>query len=471
MTLATSALELARWQFAITTLFHFTFVPLTLGLGPLLLILQTRWYRTRDVRWLRLTKFFGALFLINFAIGAATGLVQEFQFGMNWSHFSAYVGDVFGAPLALEAFGAFFLESTFIGLWIFGWKKLSPKVHLASLYGVVIGTWLSAYFIVAANSWMQHPVGYVINSAGRAQATNMWEVLTQRFAIVAFVHVLLAGLMVGAFLMLGVASWHLLKGRNVDLMSSAAKLAILVALPVSVIQLGWGSEFGVEVTKAQPMKIASVEAQWETETRAPFSLFQIGGFTAEDPDPSFEVAIPGLLSFLATNDINGTVVGMNENQANEAAQFGPGDYMPNIRMSYISMRVMAYLGSLSAALAAWGAWLLWRRRTLAGSRWFQRAAILGIALPFLSAFAGWVLTEAGRQPWVVWGLLKTENANSPSVGTASVVSSLAVLITLYIGLGVLDFVLMRRHAQLDPPELQENGDAPEVDVPQPVLEY
>ena len=164
-TLASTALELARWQFALTTLFHFIFVPLTLGLAPLLVVMQTRWHRTRDEKWLRLTKFFGTLFIINFAIGVATGLVMEFQFGMNWSAFSAYVGDVFGSPLALEGIGAFMLEATFIGLWIFGWDRLSPRVHLATIYLVWAGTWLSAYFIIVANSWMQHPVGYELNSS------------------------------------------------------------------------------------------------------------------------------------------------------------------------------------------------------------------------------------------------------------------------------------------------------------------
>ena len=222
-TVLATTLSLSRWQFATTTLYHFIFVPLTLGLAPLLAIMQTLWYRSRDDKWLRLTRFFGVLFLINFAIGAATGLVQEFQFGMNWSAFSGFVGDVFGSPLAIEGLGAFMLESTFIGLWVFGRNRLSPKVHLATIYMVWLGTWLSAYFIIAANSWMQHPVGYEINQqTGRAQANDIWEILFQKFAIWAYVHVILAGLMTGGFLVLGVACWHLLRGRNVDLFKGAA---------------------------------------------------------------------------------------------------------------------------------------------------------------------------------------------------------------------------------------------------------
>ena len=305
-TLASAALELARWQFALTTLFHFIFVPLTLGLAPLLAVMQTLWHRTGDEKWLGLTRFFGTLFLINFAIGVATGLVMEFQFGMNWSAFSTYVGDIFGMPLAIEGIGAFMLEATFIGLWIFGWNRLSPKVHLATIYLVWLGTWLSAYFILTANSWMQHPVGYELNSqTGRAEATDIVEILFQGFVFFAWGHAILAGLVTASFLVLGVACWHLLQGRNVEVFRGAAKLAIIVALPVSVIQLGVGSQLGVAVTDAQPMKIAAVEALWDTEQPAGFSLFQIGGFTVDDQTPSFDIEIPGLLSFLATNSFNG----------------------------------------------------------------------------------------------------------------------------------------------------------------------
>src|SRR6476646_8616612 len=284
MPLLTDALELSRWQFATTTLYHFIFVPLTLGLAPLLAVMQTRWYRTRDDRWLRLTHFFGTLFLINFAIGAATGLVQEFQFGMNWSSFSKYVGDVFGAPLAIEGLGAFMLESTFIGLWIFGRDRLAPKVHLATIYLVWAGTWLSAYFIIVANSWMQHPVGYEIDkSTGTAQANDISAILFQKFALFAYVHVIVAGCLTGGFAVLGVSAWHLLRGRNVDVFRSAAKLAILLMIPLTAFQLWLGNAFGIETTNAQPMKIAASEALWDTQQPASFSIFQIGGFTQSDP--------------------------------------------------------------------------------------------------------------------------------------------------------------------------------------------
>ena len=465
--LADTALELARWQFALTTLFHFVFVPLTLGLAPLLAVMQTMWHRSGDERWLRLTRFFGTLFIINFAIGVATGLVMEFQFGMNWSAFSAYVGDVFGTPLAIEGIGAFMLEATFIGLWVFGWDRLSPKVHLATIYLVWIGTWLSAYFILTANSWMQHPVGYQINDqTGRAEATDIVDILFQGFLLFAWAHVVLAGLVTGTFFVLGVSCWHLLRGRNVDVFRAAAKLAIVVGLPVAVVQLGVGSEFGVAVTDAQPMKIAAVEALWDTEQPAGFSLFQIGGFTEDDQTPSFDIEIPALLSFLATNSFDGQVVGMNELQSQYEKEYGPGNYIPDVRLVYWSMRVMAYLGSLLVLLGLWGAWLL-RHTKLHDATWFQRSAIVAIAFPFLCNFAGWILTEAGRQPWVVYGLLKTEDAVSGTVSAWTVGLSLAVFASLYVVLGAIDFILMRRYARLDPPAAGRGGDAEAAPEPAP----
>jgi len=451
-TLAGSVLDISRWQFALTTLYHFIFVPLTLGLVPLVAVMQTKWYRTGDEAWLRLTRFFGTLFVINFAIGAATGLVQEFQFGMNWSAFSKFVGDVFGAPLAMEGLVAFFLESTFIGLWIFGWGRLSPKLHLATIWLVVAGTWLSSTFILVANSWMQHPAGYTINSStGRAQLDSVGELFGNSWAWWAVGHTLLAALMTGSFFVLGVAAWQLRRGRRKDLFKRAARLALIVALPVTAVNLVVGSEFGVVIETHQPMKIASAEALWNTESSVGFSLFQIGGFTASDPKPSFSVEIPYLLSFLATNSIHGTVQGLNDVQAQEQASYGPGNYIPDVRMTYWAIRIMAYVGSLAFLVAAVGFWLR-RKGRLATSPRFLRLAVWAIALPFISNFAGWIFTEAGRQPWVAQGLLKTKDAVSPSVTTAQAIFSLTVFMLLYLGLGVADFLLMRRYARADLPE-------------------
>ena len=453
--LADTAVDLARIQFATTALYHFLFVPLTLGLAPLVAVMQTLWHRTGDASWLRLTRFFGTLLLINFAIGVATGLVMEFQFGMNWAVYSKFVGDVFGAPLAIEGLAAFMLEATFLGLWIFGWDRLSPRVHLATIWLAALGTWLSAYFILVANSWMQHPVGYELVD-GRAELTSIWALLSNGFALRAYLHVLLAGLIFGSSVMLGVSCWHLLRGRNVDLFRKSVKLALIVAVPMTFLQLIVGNRFGEAVTSAQSMKIAASEAQWDTCQPCSFSLFQIGGFTEDDKTPSFSIQVPRLLSYMATGSFKGEVKGLTELQSQEESAFGPGNYMPNVRVTYWSMRVMAYTGMLMFLVAAVGAWL-YRKRKLEQSRWFLWVAVGSIALPYVAATAGWVLTEMGRQPWIVQGLLKTEDAVSPTVSAWTVGVSLGVFAGLYGILALVDFVLMRRYARVDPPDPSATG--------------
>jgi cytochrome d ubiquinol oxidase subunit I len=458
--LASTTVDLARIQFATTTLYHFLFVPLTLGLAPLVAVMQTLWYRSKDEAWLRLTRFFGTLFLINFAIGVATGLVQEFEFGMNWSVYAKFVGNVFGAPLAIEGLVAFMLEATFLGLWIFGWNRLSPRVHLATIWIVAVGTWLSGFFILVANSWMQHPVGYKIVD-GEAHLTSVWALLTNPFALRAYLHTMLAGLIFGSTVMLGVSCWHFLRGHDVEVFRRAAKLALIVAVPVTLLQLVVGNRFGEAVTSAQSMKIAASEAQWNTCQPCGFSLFQIGGFTENDQTPRFSITVPRLLSYMATGSFSGQVQGLNQLQAQEESQHGPGNYMPNVRVIYWSMRVMAYMGMLMFGVAALGAWLYWKKK-LETARWFHRIALVAIAFPYIAASAGWVLTEMGRQPWIVQGLLKTDQANSPSVGTAWIAVSLAVFITLYVALGVVDFVLMRRYARPEAPPAREEVTRPVV---------
>jgi cytochrome bd ubiquinol oxidase subunit I len=452
---AANVVNLARAQFGTTSIYHFLFVPLTLGLGPIVAVMQTMWHRTGDRNWLRLTHFFGTLFLINFAIGVATGLVQEFQFGMNWSVYSTFVGNVFGAPLAIEGLAAFFLESTFLGLWIFGWNRLSPRLHLATLWVAVVGTWLSAYFILVANSWMQDPVGYKIVD-GQAQLTSVWALLSNDWALWAFGHTILAGLTAGAAVVFGVCCWHFARGRNQDLFRPAAKLALIVLVPVSCVNLWFGSHFGILVTELQPMKISAAEALWDTQQPASFSLFQIGGFTQEDQTPSFSIEIPDLLSYISTGSRNGKVVGLNELNAQYEARYGPGTYIPPVRTIYWSMRIMAYGGSFVALVAVVGAFLL-RKRRLEKQPWFLWTAVVTTFLPFVACAAGWFLTEVGRQPWIVQGLLKTSEANSPAVSTTWLYISLTVFVCLYLLLLVLDIWLMRRYAKLDPPELDEGG--------------
>jgi cytochrome bd ubiquinol oxidase subunit I len=459
---ALTTVDLARIQFAATSIYHFLFVPLTLGLGPLVAIMQTIWYRTGVDAWLRLTRFFGTLLLINFAIGVATGLVQEFQFGMSWAEYSNFVGGVFGAPLAMEGLAAFMLEATFLGLWIFGWDVLSPRLHLATIWIAALGTWLSAYFILVANSWMQRPVGYEVVD-GKAQLTDVGALLSNGFARTAWLHTILAGLIFGSMVMLGVSCWHFLRGRNVELFRHAAKLALIVAVPATLVQLSVGNRFGAAVTNAQGMKIAASEAQWDTCQPCGFSVFQIGGFSTQDPDPKVAIVIPRLLSWMATGSFDGQVQGLNQLQAKEQQQFGPGNYMPSVRLMYWSMRVMAMLGVAMFLIAALGAWL-YRRQTLHKTRWFLWTAIVAMAFPYIAATAGWILTEMGRQPWIVQDLLKTADAVSPNLSTATIATSLSVFGALYITLGVVDFVLMRRYARLDPPQVGVG--APE---PTPVL--
>ena len=459
---ASAVVDLARFQFATTSIYHFLFVPLTLGLGPLVAVMQTRWHRTGDEAWLRLTRFFGTLFLINFAIGVATGLVQEFEFGMNWSVYAKYIGNVFGPPLAIEGLAAFMLESTFLGLWIFGWDRLPRRIHLATLWIAVLGTWLSGYFILVANSWMQHPVGYKIVD-GEAQLTSVWALLSNGFALRAYLHTMLAGLIFGSIVMLGVCCWHFLRGRDVDLFMKAAKLALIVAVPVTLLQLVVGNRFGEAVTSAQSMKIAASEAQWNTCQPCGFSLFQIGGFTEQDETPSFSITVPRLLSYMATGSFGGQVQGLNQLQQQEQRKYGRGNYMPNVRVIYWSMRVMAYAGVLMFLVALLGAWLYWKKK-LEHARWFLWTALVAIALPYIAATAGWILTEMGRQPWIVQDLLLTSKANSPNVSATWLSISLGVFISLYVALLAADLVLMRRYARPGRPESTE-------ELPAPVASY
>ncbi len=436
-----SQLDLARWQFALTSIYHFLFVPVTIGLAFLTALLQTSWHRTGRAEYLRLTRFFGVLLVINIAVGVVTGLVQEFQFGMNWSQYSRTVGDVFGAPLAMEGLIAFFLESTFLGLWLFGWDRLSRRVHLLTIWAVAVGTALSAAFIMAANSWMQHPVGYATNkSTGRPQLNNIWAVLTNPVFLWGYTHVLLASAVTGSAVMLAVSAWQLRHRARAQLFGRSARLALIVLVPA--------------------------EAQWTTCQPCSFSLFQIGGGN-NDHTPTQIIEIPHLLSLLATNHWNGQVIGLDPLQSQYQSQFGPGYYVPNVFIQYWAMRVMAYSAVLVFLLGVWGLWLI-RQKKIAASRWFLRAAIWAAVLPFLMNTAGWLLTESGRQPWIVQGIQLTKNGISPSVGTASIVISLVVFVCLYAVLGVVDFVLMRRYARN---ELAEAPGGTGADVPVPAVQY
>ncbi len=441
-----SQLDLARIQFAMTSIYHFLFVPVTIGLAFLTAILQTAWHRSGKPDYLRLTRFFGTLLLINVAVGVVTGLVQEFQFGMDWSAYSRTVGDVFGAPLAMEGLAAFFLESTFLGVWVFGWDRLRPRIHLTAIWLVAVGSALSAAFIMAANSWMQHPVGYKINpSTGRPQLNNIWAVLTNPVFLRGYLHVLLASAVTASVVMLAVSAWQLRRGKHPDVFKPAARLALVVLAPAILLAMLVGSELGVTEDKYQPMKIAASEAQWNTCQPCSFSLFQIGG-GKNDETPTKIIQIPHLLSLLATNSWNGKVEGLNDVQSQYQQQYGAGSYVPNVFVQYWSMRVMAYTAGLIFLLSLWGLWVL-RRKRIGTSRWFLRVAIWSAILPFLMNTAGWLLTENGRQPWIVQGIQLTKNGVSPSISTTTVAISLIVFFTLYVALAVIAFVLMAKYAR------------------------
>jgi cytochrome d ubiquinol oxidase subunit I len=447
------ALDIARWQFGIVTVYHFLFVPITIGLSALVAVCETRWVLSRHEHWLRLTKFFGKLFLINFAIGVATGIVQEFQFGMNWSDYSRFVGDIFGAPLAIEGLLAFFLESTFIGLWIFGWDRLSPRVHAACIWAVHVGTLLSAYFILAANSWMQHPVGYRYNpGTGRAELNDFAAVLFNKVQLVTFPHTVLAAYMTGAGFMLGVAVWlQMRKGASSDdrvLYGRATRLSAVVLLVAGLGVAVSGDVQGKVMTEVQPMKMAAAEALYHTERPASFSIVTVGSL--DGSKETFSVKVPGLLSFLATGSWDGQVEGVNELRARYekrygedpgATYFSAGGYTPIIPVTYWSFRIMIGLGSLAAALAALVLWATRKGRTPRGRGWFW----LCVALPLLPVFAnsfGWIFTEMGRQPWAVFGLMTTASSVSPGVGAGEVLTSLLTLTLLYGVLAVVEVGLI-----------------------------
>jgi cytochrome d ubiquinol oxidase subunit I len=464
--------DLARWQFAFTSINHFLFVPVTIGLAVLTALLQTAWYRGQRPEYLRLTRFFGTLLVINVAIGVVTGLVQEFQFGMNWSAYSRLVGNIFGAPLAMEGLAAFFLESTFLGLWIFGWDKLSRRVHLLTIWAVAAGSMLSAAFILAANSWMQHPVGYVINAkTHQPQLTDIWAVLTNPVFVWGYAHVMLASLVTGAAVMLAVSAWQLRRGGTPDVFARSARLALIVLLPAMLFAMLIGSELGVIEGRYQPMKIAAAEAQWTTCQPCSFSIIQIGGGN-QDRTPTQILAIPHLLSLLATNHWDGKVIGLSPLQSQYRQKYGPGDYVPNVFIQYWSMRVMAYTAGLMLLIGAWGLWLA-RRKKLATSRLFLRVAAWAAALPFLMNTAGWLLTESGRQPWAVQGLLLTRNAVSPTVSTTMIAVSLAVFVLLYGALAVVDLLLMLRFARRELPGRDGTAGpgSPAEDAPVPAVQY
>jgi cytochrome d ubiquinol oxidase subunit I len=458
-----TTLELARLQFGVTTLFHFIFVPTSIGLAFWVAWCQTRWLRSGDETYLRMTRFWGKLLLISFAIGVVTGIVQEFQFGMNWSEYSRYVGDVFGAPLAMEGLAAFFLESTFLGLWLFGWGRLSPKAHLASIWLLAVGTLLSAFFILAANSWMQHPVGYHL-AHGRAEMDSIWRVLTNSTVLYAFPHTIFGAFATGGTVVIAVAAWRMLRGDADPVWRRSAQMALPAVLAAALLTGVAGHFQGMLMEKQQPMKMAAAEALWTTTKGASFSTFATGDFERNPGHTNVDLRIPHTLSLLATGTWNGKVEGIDEIQARERARYGPGDYTPIIAVTYWTFRLMVGAGFLLIAFGLVGT-LLARRGALERSRWFLRAALVGVLLPPLANLTGWIFTEMGRQPWVVYGLLRTDQANSPTVGSFSVIVTLVGFTLLYGVLAGVGGWIFAREVRRGAPAPAPAGEAARTESP------
>lgn len=452
------ALDVSRWQFGITTVYHFIFVPLTIGLAPLIAVMQTVWVATGNPAWYRLTKFFGKLFLINFAIGVATGIVQEFQFGMNWSEYSRFVGDIFGAPLAMEGLAAFFFESTFIGLWIFGWSRLPRLVHLACIWIVAVAVNLSAFFIIAANSFMQHPVGARFNpETGRAELTSIVALFTNNTAIAAFSHAVAGSLLTAGTFVACVCTWWMVREHRAGRLEAAAlfrpatTLGALVALVSAAALFLTGDVQGKLMFEQQPMKMASAESLCHSETDPDFSVLTVGTHNNCD-SVTHLIEVPYVLPFLAEGKFSGVHLdGVKDLQEQYEQRFGPGDYRPNLFVTYWSFRMMIGLMALPAAFALAALWFT-RRGRIPGQRWLSWAALLTLPTPFLANSAGWVFTEMGRQPWVVVPnptgdpqirLTVAEGVSGHSVGM--VVTSLVTFTVVYAVLAVIWFWLLRRY--------------------------
>jgi cytochrome d ubiquinol oxidase subunit I len=447
---------LARWQFAITCVYHFFFVPLTLGLVWLVAGLHTAWVVTgRDV-WKKLTKFWGKLFLINFAMGVATGIVMEFQFGMNWAEYSRFVGDVFGAPLAIEALLAFFIESTFLGLWIFGWDTLPKKVHLACIWIVAVGANLSALWILIANSFMQQPMGYVLNN-GRAEMNDFWALVFNPHVFVQFPHVISGAMATAGFFMLGISAWQLRRardGENRDAFRRSFRIGAVYAVVATLAVMIVGHSQAQYMITVQPMKMASAEALWDTANPAPMSLFTWGN--EREKKDVWAVKVPGLLSFLAYNRFEGEVKGIREIQAAYEQRFGPGDYTPPIKWTYWSFRAMVGSGTAMLVLAAWALLAAWRDR-VDGSRALLALLVPGVALPYIAHSTGWIFTEIGRAPWIVFGLQTIADGVSKSVTAGELIVTLVGFTLLYAVLMAADVYLLAKYAKAGVTDVDLHG--------------
>ncbi|PAF21576.1 cytochrome ubiquinol oxidase subunit I [Terribacillus saccharophilus] len=439
--------ELSRIQFASTTLFHFLFVPLSIGLAFIIAIMETMYVVKKNDKYKKMAKFWGHIFLINFAVGVVTGILQEFQFGMNWSEYSRFVGDVFGAPLAIEALLAFFMESTFLGLWIFGWDRLPKSVHALCIWLVSLGTIFSAFFILSANSFMQHPVGEVLQN-GRLEMNDFLAIMTNGQLWVEFPHTVFGSFATGALFIVGISAIALLRKKHVAFYKGSFKIAIVVALISGIGIALSGHEQALYLVETQPMKMAASEGLWEDSADpAPWTVF--ANIDTEAKENSGELKIPYVLSFLSYGKFSGSVEGMNSLQERYTDLYGPGNYIPPVKTTFWSFRVMTVLGGAILALSVWGAYL-YARKKLVNSKWYLRLMIVAISFPFIGNSAGWVMTEIGRQPWVVFGYMKTEDAVSAGVTAGEVLFSLITFSALYLILFAVMITLFVREIKKGP---------------------
>ncbi len=447
---------LSRWQFAITTIYHFFFVPVTLGLSIFLAILETKYVTSGDETYKKMVKFWGKIFLINFAIGVVTGIVQEFHFGLNWSEYARFMGDIFGAPLAIEGLMAFFLESTFIGIWIFGWDKISKKAHAAVMWMVAIGSNLSALWILIANSFMQNPVGYAIRN-GRAEMTDFWALVGNPYVWHQLPHVLSAGISVAGFLVMAFSAWHLLKKNHhsQDFFRRSIRWAASFALVGSLLVGLIGHAQGQFLAKNQSMKISAMEGHWETEQPGSFSVIAL--IDEKKQQNTFDLKIPKALSFLLFNDFSSEVIGIKELQAEAEALYGPGDYIPPVTLLYWSSRTMIGIGLLMILVS--GLAVLWSRVDgLEKRSWFLKLLIPAGLLPTIAITAGWLVAETGRWPWIVHGLQKIEDAVSPSITAGNIFFSLVSFLILYGVLAVVGVSLILKYGKSDPAAAEGKGE-------------
>ena len=437
------ALLLARLQFGVTTVYHFFFVPLTLGLSILVAVMETAYVRTGNEEYKRMTKFWGKLFLINFAMGVATGIVQEFQFGMNWSEYSRFVGDIFGAPLAIDALFAFFLESVFLGVWIFGWDRLSKKMHAAAIWIVALGSNLSALWILIANSFMHQPVGFVLRN-GRAEMTDFFALLLNGHVWVQFPHVFFSAMTTAAFFVIGISAYHLLKkSSDAQVWIKSFRIGVVFSVIGILFSVMIGHSQAQYMVKVQPMKMAAAEALWESEDPAAMSLFTIGD--EKNRKDVFAIRVPGLLSFMSYNKFSGKVEGINDIQKEYVEKYGPGDYVPPVAISYWTFRIMVGTGMLMLLIAVWLLFKVLRDR-IEFKPLALKLLLWAIALPYIANSTGWIFTEMGRMPWAVFGVMRVEDAVSTAVSAGEVLLSLIVFTLLYGSLMVADVYLLKKYA-------------------------